>query len=211
MKLIVISSPNKSKSEIGYLIDFMKIGLDVFHVKKKNFSRKQMVEYLSMIPEEYMNRLVLHNHYSLASKFNLRGIHISSHKKHTSFWGNIRFGIARFFKPNLKLTKSFHSIQSLVNDKKQYDYVFLSPVFDRHEMQEFSAAYSEKQLRSVLYKTKHEVIALGGVSYSRIELARRTGFEGIAIHSAIWKEKHDRTGMFDEIYRETKRVEKQVN
>ena len=82
MKLIVISSPNKSKSEIGYLIDFMKIGLDVFHVKKKNFSRKQMVEYLSMIPEEYRNRLVLHNHYSLASKFNLRGIHISSHKKH---------------------------------------------------------------------------------------------------------------------------------
>jgi thiamine-phosphate pyrophosphorylase len=211
MKLIVVSSPNKSKSEIGYLIDFMKIGIDVFHVKKKKFTRRQMVDYLSMIPEEFRSRVVLHSHYSLATRFNLRGIHISSHKKHTSFWGDIIFGIARYFKRNLKLTKSFHSIQSLVNDKKQYDYVFLSPVFDRHEMQEFSAAYSEKQLRSVLYKSRHQVIALGGVIYSRIGLAKRTGFEGVAIHSAIWKEKHDRSAMFEEIYKETKRVEEQVN
>jgi len=211
MKLIVVSSPNKSNSEIGYLIDFMKIGVDVFHVKKKKFTRKQMVEYLTMIPEEYRSRIVLHSHYSLASRFNLRGIHISSHKKHTSFWGNIRFGIARYLKPNLKLTKSFHSIQSLMNDKKQYDYVFLSPVFDRHEMQEFSAAYSEKQLRSVLYKSQHEIIALGGVIYKRIELARRTGFGGIAIHSAIWKEKNDRSGMFRDMYEETRRVAEQVN
>lgn len=211
MKLIVVSSPNKSKSEIGYIIHFMKLGLDYFHVKKKKFSRKQMVEYLKMIPPEYRSRIILHSHYSLATKFKLGGIHISSHKKHTSFIGNIQFGIARLLKPNLKLTKSFHSIQSLVNDKRNYEYVFLSPVFDRHEMQEFSAAYFEKQLRNVLYKSKHNVIALGGVSLPRIEVARRTGFDGVAVHSTIWKEKNDRVQMFSELAKETQRVSTQIN
>ncbi len=211
MKLIVVSSPNKTKSEIGYIIDFMKLGLDVFHVKKKKFTRKQMVEYLSMIPEEYRDRIVLHTHYSLASKFRLKGIHISSHKKYNTYWGRFRFTFARYFRRNLTLSKSFHSIQSLINDTSTYDYVFLSPVFDRHEMQEFSAAYSEKQLRSLLYKTKHHVIALGGVTQDRVELAKRTGFSGVAIHSTIWKERNDRVGLFAQTMEEVQRVTKEVN
>ncbi len=211
MKLIVVSSPNKTKSEIGYIIEFMNLGLDAFHVKKKSFTRKQMKEYLTMIPPEYRDRVVLHSHYSLASRFGLKGIHISSHKKHNTVLGNFKFWFARYFRRNLALSKSFHSIQSLINDKDKYDYVFLSPVFDRHDMQDFSAAYSEKQLRSVLYKTKHNVIALGGVVLNRIELARRTGFAGVAVHSALWKEKKDRVKMLAELLQETKRVEKEVN
>lgn len=211
MKLVVVSSPNKTKSEIGYIIEFMNMGLDAFHVKKKRFTRKQMAEYLSMIPKEYRNRIVLHSHYGLASKFGVKGIHISSHKKHNTFWGNLSFWYARHFKKNLSLSKSFHSIQSLLNDKANYDYVFLSPVFDRHEMQEFSAAYSEKQLRSLLYKTKHSVIALGGVTQPRVELARRTGFSGVALHSTIWREKNDRVKLFADIYKEARRVEAEVS
>lgn len=211
MKLIVVSSPNKTKSEIGYLIEFLNLGLDAFHVKKKSFTRKQMKEYIRMIPPEYRDRIVIHSHYSLASKFGLKGIHISSHKKHNTVIGNFKFWFARYFRRNLSLSKSFHSIQSLINDKSKYDYVFLSPVFDRHDMQDFSAAYSEKQLRSVLYKTKHMVVALGGVVENRIELARRTGFGGVAIHSALWKEKNDRVKMLSNLIAEAKRVEREIN
>lgn len=211
MKLIVISSPNKSNSEIRHIVDFFENGLDVFHIKKKDFSRSKMKEYIEMIPRKYHDRLVLHSHYDLAKQFKLRGIHISRHKKRKKFISTIHYYVSKIIAPSLKISKSFHSIHSMVYDKKNYDYVFLSPVFDHHDISVFSAAFGEKQLRSVLYKTKHEVVALGGVRTDRIELARRTGFSGIALHSAVWKEKVHRLNKFKEVSSEVHRVIREVN
>lgn len=211
MKLIVISSPNKSKSEIRHIVDFFENGLDVFHIKKKGYSRSKMKEYIEMIPHKYYDRLVLHSHYDLAKKFNLRGIHISRHKKRRKFVSNVHYYVSKIIAPSLKISKSYHSIHSMVHDKKKYDYVFLSPVFDHHDISVFSAAFGEKQLRSVLYKTEHEVIALGGVRTERIELSRRTGFSGVALHSAVWKEKNHRLKKFKEIASEVQRVILEVN
>jgi thiamine-phosphate pyrophosphorylase len=106
---------------------------------------------------------------------------------------------ARLFSKGLKVSKSFHSIQSLISDTNSYEYVILSPVFDKHEMQLFSAAFSEKQLRNTLFKSKHKVIALGGISEEKVDVARRTGFYGIALHGLIWKEKNNRLERFIEI------------
>jgi len=211
MKLVVISSPNKSKSEIRHIEDFFENGLDVFHIKKKDFTRSKMKEFIEMIPRKYHDKLVLHSHYDLARKYNLRGIHISRHKKRRKFTSNLHYYISKIFAPRLKVSKSFHSIHSMVHDKRNYDYVFLSPVFDHHDINVFSAAFGEKQLRSVLYKSKHQVIALGGVKTERIVLARRAGFGGIALHSAVWKEKLNRLNRFKEIRTEVQRVVKEVN
>jgi thiamine-phosphate pyrophosphorylase len=211
MKLIVISSPNKSKSEIRHIIDFFENGLEVFHIKKKGFNRAKMEEYISSIPQKYHDKLVLHSHYNLASKYHLRGIHISRHKRKRKWMSTVHYYISKLFAPKLKISKSFHSIHSMIYDKKKYDYVFLSPVFDSHDIGVFSASFSEKQLRSVLYKTHHRVIALGGVSTDRVEVARRSGFAGIALHGAIWREKKDRLGKFNEIKKEAERVSLEVN
>ncbi|UTW60560.1 thiamine phosphate synthase [bacterium SCSIO 12741] len=212
MKLIVISSPNKSKSEIRHIIGLFEAGLEVFHIKKSDFSRKQMKAYLQMIPRKYHGQLVLHSHYDLAPKFGLKGIHLSKSKRRKSdVLRAISFWYAKVFTPGLKVSKSFHSIQSLINDKGKYEYVFLSPVFDRHDIQEFSAAFSEKQLRSVLFKTHHKVFALGGIRVGRVELARRTGFDGVALHSAIWKEKKDKMARFNELKTEVERVSSDIS
>ncbi len=211
MKLIVISSANKSKSEVRHIIGFFENGLDIFHIKKKGYSRAKMKEYIEMIPNQYYDRLVLHSHYDLAKKFNLRGIHISRHKKRKKFVSNLYYYIFKILAPSLKISKSHHSIHSMVHDKKNYDYVFLSPVFDHHDINVFSAAFGEKQLRSVLYKSKHNVMALGGVKSERIELSRRTGFFGVALHSAVWKEKNHRLKKFKEIANEVQRVILEVN
>ncbi|MCB0483022.1 MAG: thiamine phosphate synthase [Flavobacteriales bacterium] len=199
MKLIVISSPNKSHSEIRHVIDFFENGLEVFHVKKQGFSRAKMKEYLDMIPRKYRDRIVLHSHFYLAPRYKLRGIHLSKRKSSDSLLNTFHYIYARLFTRHLKMSKSFHSIQSLMSDTGNYDYVLLSPVFDKHEMQIFSAAFGEKQLRNTLFKTKHKVIALGGITEDRIDIARRTGFYGVALHGLIWKEKANRLGKFIEI------------
>lgn len=208
MKLIVISSPNKSQSEIRHVIDFFENGLEIFHIKKKGFSPIKMKEYIEMIPAKYHNRLVLHTHFYLAPKYKLRGIHLSRKSKSDSIFNPFHYYFARLFRKGLKLSKSFHSIQSLTSDSGNYEYVFLSPVFDKHEMQLFSAAFGEKQLRNALFKTSHSVIALGGITEDRVEIARRTGFQGVALHSAIWKEKNNRLAKFIEI---RNRVERAVS
>lgn len=210
MKLILISSPNKSKSEIKHIIDFFESGLDIFHIKKKGFDRKKMKEYIDMIPREFHDRLVLHSHYTLALKYDIRGIHTGT-KRNKSFWKRIKFGITKLLKPKLKVSKSFHSIQSLTSDKGKYDFVLLSPVFDRHDMQDFSAAYSEKQLRSTLFKSKQRVVAFGGVKEGKVALARRTGFAGVAVHSEIWREKADRLGKFKSLVAEVQKVAETIN
>ncbi|MGY8952163.1 MAG: hypothetical protein ACKVJP_02205, partial [Flavobacteriales bacterium] len=110
MKLIVISSANKSKSEVRHIIGFFENGLDIFHIKKKGYSRAKMKEYIEMIPNQYYDRLVLHSHYDLAKKFNLRGIHISRHKKRKKFVSNLHYYIFKILAPSLKISKSHHSI-----------------------------------------------------------------------------------------------------
>ncbi|MGB0403603.1 MAG: thiamine phosphate synthase [Salibacteraceae bacterium] len=211
MELIIISSPNKGKSEIRHIVEFFENGLNIYHIKKKDFSYSKMEEFICMIPQKYHDRLVLHSHYYLAKKYKLRGIHISRHKKRRKYLSTVHYYFSRLFVPRLKISKSFHSIHSMILDKKKYDYVFLSPVFDHHDISIFSAAFGEKQLRSVLYKSKHNVVALGGVKLDRIELARRTGFFGVALHSAIWKEKTDRIGGYKLIKNELDRVVKEIN
>lgn len=195
MKLIVISSPNKSNSEIRHIIDFCENGLEIFHIKKKGFSNKKMKEFIELIPKKYHDRLVLHSHFHLAVKYPVRGIHIGTKRK-VKLFSVIKSIYARVMRRNLKVSKSFHSIQSLNSDKKSYDYVLLSPIFDRHDMQLFSAAFSEKQLRNTLFKTNHNVIAFGGVREDRVALARRTGFAGVAVHSELWREKSNRLSKF---------------
>jgi thiamine-phosphate pyrophosphorylase len=211
MVFVVISSPNKSKSEIRHIVEFFDNGLDFFHVKKKGFTKSKMEEYLSAIPKKYRNKIVLHSHYFLAKKYGLRGIHISRHKKRKKYMSDVHYYIAKVFAGNLKISKSYHSIHSLVHDKKKYDYVFLSPVFDSHNIGVFSASFSEKQLRSVLYKTHHNVVALGGVTTDRVEVARRSGFDGVALHSTIWREKNDRLAKLIEVKKEVDRTTKEIN
>lgn len=212
MKLIVISSPNKSKSEIRHIIDFFDIGMDVFHVKKKGFSKSKMIDYIESIPMEYRNRIVLHSHFGLAKRFNLKGVHISSHtKKKRSLFASIKHFYIRMVNRKQIVSKSYYSIQSMMEDKGKYEYVFLSPIFDRHDVYDFSAAFSEKQLRRTLFKANKNVVALGGVNANRIELARRTGFTGVALHSTVWKEKADRMGLIQEIRNELDRVAREVS
>jgi len=199
MKIVVISSANKSTSEIDYIIKFLQSGADYFHIKKKGFSKKKMKRYLEQIPNEFRHRLILHSHYGLAIKYKLGGIHLSSKQRKRWFRNALRFLWYRLMHPRLIYTTSYHSIQGLVDAKRKYHYVFLSPVFDIHEMTTFSAAYSEAQLIKTLKKSKQEVIALGGVNASNVATAFKAGFEGIALHGIIWREKLHRHQKFEEV------------
>ncbi len=136
MQLILFSSPDKFRSEIYIILKMFDKGLDVFHLKKPGFSKKQLKKYLDLIPEKYHKNIVIHSHYSLIYKYNLKGIHISKLINENNLLHKLNFSILKKIKPKLLYSCSCHNLDRLLNIKKQYDYVFLSPIYskDKHQI-----------------------------------------------------------------------------
>ncbi len=92
-------------------------------------------------------------------------------------------------KKKLQVSATFRSIEDILDHDSKYDHVFLSPVFDSVSGN-FQSGFSEYSLRHALKNTKHKVVACGGASIENIQKANELGFDGVALHSSIWKSKN---------------------
>ena len=198
MILILLSDSSKNDKEAGIVYDCFVNGLDVFHLRKKNFTFNEMENFIQQIPVKFHNRIIIHSHYKLAIKYDLLGIHFSRNRRKNKLKYLLRLWYYRFKKPNLQLSTSFHHLSSLTTEKDKYNYVFLSPIFDSISNTGFSSAFNFKMLQNSLNNSKHRVIALGGVNAERINQIKNLGFYGAAISGAIW-ESEDKTASFLEI------------
>lgn len=187
MKLIVISSTRKNHFEPEIVTQLFKNGLEIFHLRKPEFSQKEMERYLNLIPEEFFNRIMIHSCHRLAVKYNLRGIHLTRRHRREKFKTWLKIKYIKTKKPGIKLTASFHSLEMLFEDQGNYDYVFLSPVFDSISKGNYQSKFSGHNLKVILSKTKHNVIALGGVDIDKIDKIKEMNFAGMALHGAIWE------------------------
>lgn len=186
MKIIVISSSDLSDSEHLIIAQLFENGLDILHLRKPKLSTKELSNFISKIPKGFHNRIVIHSHHKLARRFNLMGVHITKSHRKRKFRTWFTMKLNKMKNPNLVVTASFRSISSLFEDDYNYSYVFLSPVFDSLT-NKFQSGFNSHGLRSALSKTKHKVIARGGVDINCIEKVNELGFEGMALYSAIWK------------------------
>ena len=190
MKLIVISSSVHIENEAQIVTKLFEAGLETFHLRKLKWSTKRMKEFIMEIPEHFHDRIFIHSHHNLASKFKMGGIHLTSthKKKNLKTWLTIKW--IQLKRPHIKITTSFKTIGNLLDTEHVYDYayVFLSPVFDSISSK-FQSGFTEHSLHSALQKTKLNVIARGGVDVTSIEKANKTNFKGLAFYSSLWKTK----------------------
>lgn len=187
MKIILVSTPDKFKSEVGIVVDLLENGLEVFHLRKPKFSKRKTIEYLRKIPREFHDRIVLHSHFKLAVRYKLKGIHLSKKDRAPGFEAGLKLWWFRVRHRKLQITTSFHSILSLLEDDRKYDYVILSPVFNSTSKLGFDTSFGEEQLRKTLMKSPQTVFALGGVVPEKVDEMRRIGFHGAAISGIIWE------------------------
>ena len=147
-------------------------------------------ELLKAIPAHFHNRIILHSHHSLARTYNLKGIHLTkSHiKKKYKTWFSIK--LIQLKNPGIIITTSFSNIGQLFekDHRHEYDYVFLSPIFDSLNSK-FQGGFTEHSLKSAVSKTSFKIAARGGVDINAIEKSNEIGFDGLAFYSAIWKKK----------------------
>jgi thiamine-phosphate pyrophosphorylase len=192
MELIVISSPHKKEGEVADVIRMFDAGLQGFHLRKPNFSRKELKDFIEQIPAKHRSKIILHTNHSYALKYKLGGIHISKkHRKKTfALWLKVlRY---RFSIPNLIVTRTCHKLGDLLNDNKRYSYVFLSPVFDSISVNSLSAGFSKRGLKNTIIQSKQKVYAMGGVEPGTFATIAEIGFHGAALLGYIWHDSENR-------------------
>lgn len=181
MKWIIITSPEFLSGEATFISKLFSQGLDLLHLRKPEASLEAYKRLLLQIPKHWYSRIVLHEHFALAEKFGLHGIHLNRRCSQVpdSFRGSI--------------SCSCHTLEEVKKQKASKDYVFLSPIFDSISKVGYHAAFSPTLLKQAAIENviDEKVIALGGITANNISLVKEWHFGGVALLGDIWKRMSD--------------------
>ena len=76
MKLIVMTKPTFFVEEDKILVNLFEEGLDNLHLYKPGASPMYSERLLTLLGDDYHNRITVHGHFYLKEEYRLRGIHI---------------------------------------------------------------------------------------------------------------------------------------
>ena len=176
MKLILITPPSYFVEEDKIITALFEEGLDILHLRKPHTAPMYAERLLSLIPEQYHKRIVVHGHFYLKDEYRLKGIHLS--ERNPNVPGDYKGHRSR----------TCHSLEDIKANKKGHEYLFFNPVFDEHSKQSYMGNYTPLELRKA-HKAgiiDKKVIALGGIDTDNIKQVKDLGFGGAAILGAIW-------------------------
>ena len=77
MKLILITRPTYFVEEDKIITTLFDEGLDYLHLRKPDTAPVYAERLLTLIPEKYRKRIVVHGHFYLKEEYNLKGIHLN--------------------------------------------------------------------------------------------------------------------------------------
>jgi thiamine-phosphate pyrophosphorylase len=178
-KAILISQPDFFIGEKEILVSLFEADLQDFHLRKPNSSLEEMSSFIAAIPQQYHNRIIVHSHYELATKYNLKGIHCTG------------IGREEFYKfEDLPIQKSTstHGFCEAGSVEAICSYAFLSPVFDSISKPGYQQGYQHDAIRQFLDRPHRTAfIALGGISPENIQLCKQMGFAGVALLGTVWE------------------------
>ena len=177
MKIIVITSPDSVPGEVSTICRLLHDGIDAIHIRKPDWDKSQCRRLIEAVPQQYRQRLVVHQHFELCEEYHLQGIHLN--KRHPFLPAHHEGTVSC----------SCHSLQEVVSQKPKMDYVFLSPIFDSISKQGYCSAFPLPVLKQAQTEgiIDQKVIALGGVSYDKLPLLQELSFGGAAMLGEIWK------------------------
>lgn len=175
MKLIIITQENIIENEAEAINLLFDEGLSILHLRKPDYSETEIERFINNINPQYREKIVLHDHFQLAKKFELKGVHLNRRNPNPPIHSK------------LSISKSCHNFDD-VKQSAKYSYVFLSPIFDSISKQGYNQAFSNEKLIEAkdIGIINNNVIALGGISIETIPIAARYGFGGVAVLGSLW-------------------------
>lgn len=187
VRLIVITSERFLSNEPYAINQLFDCGLEILHFRKPYASLEESRNILKEIDRSFHSRIVIHDHFQLIEKFDLKGIHINRRNPEI------------YRKPGISFSCSCHSLDEIITFQK-YDYMFLSPVFDSISKIGYRKGFTTQQLSEAGMKgiINDRIIALGGITPENIPEVSRYRFGGIAVLGTLWSD-FEKNGNIDEL------------
>ena len=186
MEIIVISNSVDVANEVEEVVRMFDSGLKYFHIRKPRKDKHELSDYIERFPDKFRKRMIIHSFHGLVKKYNLGGMHLSrQHRKRKKFY-QLRLWIQRKTNPRLLVTRTFHKLTDITQDRRKYSHAFLSPVFDSVTSSSLAGGFSQRALLIVIPQAKQPIYALGGITVNKLSEAAENGFYGAAFHGSIW-------------------------
>lgn len=175
--VIVITMPTPVLDEGKQIANILSRGdVDIMHIRKPGYSLEEMENLILSIDKKYYSRIVLHDHFQLAKKYDLYGVHTNSRNPlPPKDWKG-------------SISRSCHSLSEVEECKSNYHYVSLSPIFHSISKKGYCAAFSEYELEAARARgiIDEKVFALGGIRFAFLDKLRIMGFGGAMILGDAW-------------------------
>lgn len=176
MKLIIMTKSTFFVEEDKILVTLFEEGMDNLHLYKPATSPVYSERLLSLIPEDYYNKITVHDHFYLKDEYRLSGIHIDT--------------------PNLTpplnykghISRTCTKLEQLKDMKKQSNYVFLRNIFDSQSEPDQKSNFTMNELEMAASSglIDKKVYALGGMNMDNLQVAKELGFGGVVICGDLW-------------------------
>ncbi len=192
--------PEALPHETILLTNLMEEEWDFLHVRKPDYSKEEMINFLEMIPQ-YHHKVVLHSHYELIRQFDVAGINLNQKSMAMLSYSDELTSTCDIRELELKsdnnvyvfgekpdfVSYSAHGFNEIIGLPFKTDYVFLSPIFDSISKTGYKSAFEDTEvLTTFLNTSKQRIIALGGIDNTKMELCKTLGFDGYAVLGHIW-------------------------
>jgi thiamine-phosphate pyrophosphorylase len=184
MNVLAITSSSHLANEADRCNLLFENGLTILHLRKPKFSREEMEGFIHDISKQFRNRIVIHGHYDLAVKHKLKGVHMRRKHRSDTFRNNLKRWKLKFRYRKLIFSATFHSLQSLKENKVGYQYILLNNVFSNESKFNFEDS-GLKLIHAIIETTKPLVYAVGGVQQSDISVIKSARFAGAGLSSSL--------------------------
>lgn len=171
MKLILMTTPHFFVEEHPILTALFDEELDFLHIRKPNTEPVYSERLLSLIPEQYRKRIIVHDHYYLHNEYKLYGIHVTQ-----------RAELPEKYKGRVTCTcQTAEQVKAL---KSKCDYTIFAPNLNDNSIDGFDAQHLKQYKAEKLPDKK--VMAFGNINEENIQNIANAGFGGAVLYGCIW-------------------------
>ncbi|HIF13912.1 MAG TPA: thiamine phosphate synthase [Bacteroidetes bacterium] len=174
------------ENEWDILTDLFESGLEKFYLRKPGMRLKDYEYCLKNIPERFMDRVVLHEHFTIMYDYPFKEIHLKTRER-KGFAGKDRFLslIDDAHHEGLICSTSVHSFEELQEIDGILDRLWVSPVFESISRPGHTSEID--WIKTLNNKSFHsKIVALGGIHEENAAALMRKPFDEIALLGAIW-------------------------
>lgn len=179
MKLIAITSPKVSNEDAYLIKSLLELGVDFVHIRKPDADINECRDLLAQLTIGQRAKIIIHDFPELYFEFGLKGIHINRNVT------SLPSGYNGF------KTRSCHSFEEIIRYKNDYDYLFLSPIFDSISKSGYRSGFRHEELQKASEDgiIDNKVLALGGVTFDKIPYLKELKFGGVAMIGGLYHPK----------------------